>query len=416
MDSLREKNPARRVLGGLFSFINERTFVRSIYADNMVETFLISAIAAVLLIRMYLGITGYPQLAAGGLHVAHVVWGGLLMLVSVVVLLSFASRPAREIASFLGGVGFGTFVDEVGKFLTQDNNYFFQPAIAIIYVIFALVYVAGKALTRERSLSQRECLSHVVEILNHGIHEGLYPQDRDRAFALLARCDPDDQTVRNLGATLAQMDVAAATEPGILSKLRRLPYRSYQRAVRQPWFLAAVVGLFLLQSVTTLVENVALVQWSLGLAFWFIGGGLAMWSLVFFRRGQISPFAIVVAALLVMLSLLTTRAVLMNLRETPWSFVTMGSIIFPAVSSALVLVGIGLLPHSRLAAFQMFQRAILITILLTQVYAFYEDQLIALSGLFINIVILLALRYMINQEQARSVESVRMAAVAPVRR
>ena len=399
-----------RAFTGLFSFLNERSFVRSFYADNLVETFLISAVAAVLLIRVYLGLAGYPQLGWPGLHIAHVLWGGLLMLISVMVLMSFVSRPAREIASALGGFGFGTFVDELGKFLTQENNYFFQPAIAIIYVVFVLLYIAGKALTRVHRQSQTECLSQAMEIAKHGVHQGLNPQDRERAFALLAHCDSEDPTVLNLHVVLSQMDVAAVGEPSLLTKLRALPHYFYQQAVRQPWFIRGVMGLFLLQSVTTLVENVALVRWSLGLAFWFGGVVLVILSLTFFRRGRISMPAVVMAAGLIGVSLLTSWAVVMEVRQGPLSFVNMGTIIFPTISSALVVFGIGLLPHSRLAAYQMFQRALLITILLTQVYAFYEHQLIAVTGLFINIVILLTLRYMINQEQGKASDTVRILA------
>lgn len=372
------------------------------------ETFLVSAVAAVLLIRGYLRLAGYPQIGGSGLHIAHVVWGGLLLLVSVTVLLSFVSRLAREIAAILGGLGFGTFVDEVGKFLTQQNDYFFRPAIAIIYVVFVLLYIAGKVLTKARRLSQRECLAQVMEIANHGVHDGLYPQDLDHALSLLARCDSMDPMVQNLKTMLADMDVATKNEPGILTRLRGVPRFLYRRAIRQPWFVRAVVGLFLLQAVTTLAENVARVRWSLGLVLWLAGGLLVAWCAAFFRKGQGLRVTIVMAAGFIGVAFLTTWAAVMEVRQGPWSYVEVGSILFPSVSSALVVIGIGLLPHSRLAAYQMFQRAILITILLTQVYAFYEHQLIALSGLLINILILLALRYMINQEQDRAAETVRV--------
>ena len=52
----------------------------------------------------------------------------------------------------------------------------------------------------------------------------------------------------------------------------------------------------------------------------------------------------------------------------------------------------------------MFQRAVLISILLTQVFAFYENQFMAVAGLLIDVVILLTLRYMISQEQANTDE------------
>ena len=39
----------------------------------------------------------------------------------------------------MGGLGFGLFIDKLAKFITSDNNYFFRPAIALIYAIFVLL-------------------------------------------------------------------------------------------------------------------------------------------------------------------------------------------------------------------------------------------------------------------------------------
>src|SRR5450756_1412272 len=65
--------------------------VRNAQAGSLLEAFLVSAAAAVLGIRFFLGLTGYPQIGGAGLHIAHMLWGGLLMLVSVVILLGFLS-------------------------------------------------------------------------------------------------------------------------------------------------------------------------------------------------------------------------------------------------------------------------------------------------------------------------------------
>ena len=97
--------------------------------------FLVSAVVTVMLTRAFLAATGYPQLGGGGLHVAHVLWGGLLMALGFVVLLSFVGPAVRPLGALLGGVGFGLFVDEIGKFVTSDNNYFYAPTAALIYAV-----------------------------------------------------------------------------------------------------------------------------------------------------------------------------------------------------------------------------------------------------------------------------------------
>jgi hypothetical protein len=44
---------------------------------------LISRIATVLVIRTELWLTNYPQLGGSGLHIAHLLWGALLMLLAI---------------------------------------------------------------------------------------------------------------------------------------------------------------------------------------------------------------------------------------------------------------------------------------------------------------------------------------------
>jgi len=33
------------------------------------------------------------------------------------------------------------FIDELGKFITSDNNYFFQPTISLIYIVFIIIFL-----------------------------------------------------------------------------------------------------------------------------------------------------------------------------------------------------------------------------------------------------------------------------------
>jgi len=106
---------------------------------TLLEYFLISAVSSVLLIRFFLFITNYPQLGSNGLHIAHMLWGGLFMFIAILLALISLNNKLKLYIAILGGIGFGTFIDELGKFITSDNNYFFEPTIAIIYTFFILV-------------------------------------------------------------------------------------------------------------------------------------------------------------------------------------------------------------------------------------------------------------------------------------
>ena len=59
-------------------------FVRNTAAPELIELFLVSGVVSVLVIRVFLAITGYPQLGGDGLHIAHMLWGGLFMAVALI--------------------------------------------------------------------------------------------------------------------------------------------------------------------------------------------------------------------------------------------------------------------------------------------------------------------------------------------
>ena len=69
------------------------------------------------------------------------------MMVALLMIFSFLGRHIQRVAAVVGGLGFGTFIDELGKFLTEDNNYFFEPAIMLIYLIFIGLYLFLRSIT-----------------------------------------------------------------------------------------------------------------------------------------------------------------------------------------------------------------------------------------------------------------------------
>ena len=113
---------------------------------SLLETFLIAAVATVLIIRTELWLTNYPQLGGHGLHIAHLLYGGVFMAVAIGILLMFLGRGPWRPAGLIGGIGFGFFIDELGKFITEDNNYFYKPAAGVIYVVFITMFLVLRLL------------------------------------------------------------------------------------------------------------------------------------------------------------------------------------------------------------------------------------------------------------------------------
>ena len=144
-------------------------------------------------VRFYLAATGYPQGGGGGLHIAHVLWGGLLMLVGALVMLGSLAQSALRLGALLAGAGFGLFIDEVGKFVTEDVDYFYQPAIAIIYATFVALALILVALRRVVHLTPRLALANALALAAQGINEPGAGDARHHTVDILHRRRASDQ-------------------------------------------------------------------------------------------------------------------------------------------------------------------------------------------------------------------------------
>jgi len=89
--------------------------------------------------RLYLSLAGWPQIGGGDYHIAHALWGGLLLLVGGVITLLWSNAWVPRATALCVGVGCGLFIDEVGKFITARNDYFTPLAAPIIYAFFLAV-------------------------------------------------------------------------------------------------------------------------------------------------------------------------------------------------------------------------------------------------------------------------------------
>src|SRR5947209_14793549 len=136
-----------------------RFALRSADSGRRLDLFLGCAVAPVLGNRVFLIITGYPQLGNGTLHISHAIWGALMMAVAIVFAISFLAPNNRTFIAFIGGCGFGWFIDELGKFITRDVNYFFKPTFAIMYMIFITMYLVFRTLERKRFTSDEAVLN-----------------------------------------------------------------------------------------------------------------------------------------------------------------------------------------------------------------------------------------------------------------
>ncbi len=287
--------------------------VRDADAGETLEIFLVASIVSILGIRAFLAAADYPQLGGEGLHIAHMLWGGSFMLLALFLILSYLNMSIRWLAALLGGIGFGTFIDELGKFITEDNDYFFQPTIALLYIIFIALFLLVRSVHWRRLLSEREIQAN--------------------AQVRTALEDVDPTPGSRLHAYFAIRDQLA---------------RSYRRLVMHRWFSTALTFLFVVTAV-----------------------------------GQV----------------LTAAMIILGDSSTQLTFPVIYTTA-SALTGVCFVMGAVRLPTSRLQAYRWFRRGLLISILVTQVFLFYHSQLAALSGLAVNLLLYLALRYMILHEEA----------------
>ena len=107
-------------------------------ADSAIQVMLIAFAATVIGTRWFLELTGFPKVGGGDLHIAHALWGGLLLFGGALLPLIWLGRRLHLAAAVLTGAGMGLFIDEVGKFITTRNDYFYPAAAPIIYATFLL--------------------------------------------------------------------------------------------------------------------------------------------------------------------------------------------------------------------------------------------------------------------------------------
>ncbi len=195
------------------------------------ETYLLLTLAAfavsVALTRLLLQLTGYPQLTAGDLHLAHVLWGGLLLFAAALLPLIWANRWVYTLGALLAGVGVGLFIDEVGKFITRANDYFYPAAAPIVYVFFLLTVLIYLRVRRPGPKDSRAELYAVFDMLEEVLDRDLEPGERRRLEARLTviEQDPSQPEKAKLAGELlhflrADALVEAEESPDLLERLQ----------------------------------------------------------------------------------------------------------------------------------------------------------------------------------------------------
>ncbi len=374
--------------------------IRNVQGEDLLEIFLVTAVAAILGIRFFLAITGYPKLGGGGLHIAHVLVGGAFMLLAIVILLNFLNKWARYLAAVLGGFGFGAFIDELGKFLTSDNDYFFQPTVGLIYITFIFLYFLAKKINSNRWLSEEERLINVLEISKQAVLKNINAREQQLAMNLLADSSSSFPLTRDLSKFLGASKALGEEVPGLYSQLKQRARRLYLSLVEKTWFIKAVIAFFLLQALLSLLVSLDLTV-GLGKALFWTAAAAVILSVYRYFRSKKSEFIKVIGAVLIVFMGAAFAASFFDLEMPNLPLVDWLQIGFTVVAGLFAAAGVFRLRKNRLQGYNYFKNSILIYIFFVQIFTFFDIQFWGLLGLGFNVLTLGAMRFMIHQEENR---------------
>jgi hypothetical protein len=322
--------------------------IRDSQALARFELFLGTAVATVLVVRSALAATGYPQVGGNGLHVAHVLYGGLLMGAAIATVEILPGTRVRLHAAFIGGVGFGLFIDEVGKFLTKDVNYFFRPAVAIIYAVFVIFYVVVREIVLRRPMTEQRRIAIAAIAVGDLALGQLDSAGQEHALLLLDGVS-DGPLAEGIRGCLTGADSDQVRPQTRATQVRERLLKLARVAVDHPAFLPGLRVLFVLQA--------------LGMA------------------GQL---------LLVILR--------PDIGLGRGSHVTdLGTEISTAISGLYALAGVWLMHRGDIqGAMRVLYRSALVTLLFTQVFVFVRYEWSGLIGFVAQAIVLGALRLAIH--------------------
>lgn len=324
--------------------------VRNVEFNKLFDDFFISSVTTILVIRFYLKLTGYPQIGGPSLHISHMLPGAILMLVALLLLLAAVNRAVRDFSAMIGGIGFGLIWDELGKYITKDNNYFFKPTPGLIYMTFVLLYLTARWVGQKR-LTQDDYLANVLDLLKDSAVKDLDQREHDHAKELFGHVSDRHPMYKPTKALLEAAKPTQTSENTVIDRL-------INHIMAPLYFLSARSYFPVMVLLVSFLYGLA----SLGLSAFFLTGAVKDSLQLNFSilRGEITDA-------IGGLSMLASAG-----------FIFIGAVRYR------------LDRHHR--AYRFFEQALLINILVGQVILFFKNATIAIADLAVTLFLLVNLQ------------------------
>ena len=332
-------------------------------ASELVLTVMLSAITSVLVTRFALEITDHFQLGRGPWHLAHVLWGGLAMFIGGMMPQLFHGDKVRKWGALIFGVGCGLFIDEIGKFLTRDNNYFFQPAILFIYGFFVLLFLLYRYLERINKKEAKTLIYQTLSELEEVAENDLEVNEKEnilRRLALAVERSKGGQQLfaQHLAVLVEQLPAKTVNKKAnwLMRVYKKVKWFSYYKIFRRKVVLYSLV----IMAIGDIVSNI-----------------YTTYSLLIWRENGYN------------LASFIEKEVLFPRFD---SYMVGGKMIVDILSSLLFFGGLFFVLRKKVRfGIYFFQTGLLVNIFMASLFNFYFEQFSAVLTLLVNLAILLGL-------------------------
>lgn len=346
-------------------------FVKRENAADLVMILMMWALGSLLITRFFLKLMGWPTISFGVWHIAHVLWGGFFMLAGMIMLLTSYGEKMRKISAAIAGIGWGLFVDEIGKYLTKDNDYWFRPAIIFIYISFIIIFLIYRYFERTNKKEPKTLFYSIINEIEEIIEEGNLEKKDKKNLSLkikkLLEIEKNQEKIKllkKLNLIIRETKTRADDPNNFLNKtFQLLKQISYNKIFKKKIILYGLGIYSIYYAIDKIIEaiNIATNPEKLAVIQKFYS------DYDFFSKADTYMIGL--------------------------------KIIFDVITAILFLIGLGLMTRKKtlLKGLIFFQYGLLVNIFLSTVFRFYFEQFQAIFALAISIFIFYGIKRLKNE-------------------
>jgi tetratricopeptide (TPR) repeat protein len=336
--------------------------VRNVEFSRLFDSFFISAVSTILIVRFYLEITGYPQIGGSTLHISHLLPGTIFMLAAILIMLAAVNRAVRDFAAVLAGIGFGLSWDELGKFITQTNNYFFKPTLGLIYLTFVLLYLLARY-AGQRRLSQDDYIANAIDLIKEAAIKDLDTWEYEHAKELMLHVSPNHVLYQPTMDMLHKVKPTRTRKPLLTDRIVAAVMKPVHRLSEWRYFTQMVISIAITYGLINIFVTL----------FYLYGALNAQNINLNILKGDKSDLAGALSALI-----------------------------------TVILLSAGAYYYRRgkhRKAYEFFESGLLIEIFVGQIILFFKSPKVAIAGLFITLFLLVNIKLLSAEETHQKVRS-----------